>query len=125
MKTYIGVMLGLCLASPAFAEISVVNDDTQVEGIYSAKVISKSIVTDIVPRGSTEIVCERIAQTVHTDRYETVIKVIPKNDIRCKPTYTEKYMRVISGYYVVFDYKGQLKSIQLDYDPGEYIKLKE
>lgn len=125
MKTYIMAVLGVCLASPVLAEIAVVQDDATVDGVYTARVVSKSLVTDIIPMTATETVCERVTESVHTDRYENVIKVIPKNSVRCKNLYVEKHMRVVSGYNVVFDYKGQLKSIHMKTDPGDYIKVKE
>lgn len=115
----------LLSATTAYAEVGLVKDGTSNDSDqYMAKVLSKTMIVDSVPRLTTKRVCEKVVERIHIDRYENVIKVIPNNMVQCRNIHEEQILNVITGYQVTYEYKGRIVSENLNYDPGEFVKVK-
>lgn len=113
------------LALNANAEVVLVSDSTKNSTEeYMAKVVSKSMIVEHVPRLVSRNVCEKVIERIHIDRYENIVRVTPNNMVRCKVMHDEEILSVVSGYQVTYEYKGKLVTANLNYDPGEFVKVK-
>jgi uncharacterized protein YcfJ len=124
MKTTICYAL-LFVATSACAEVTLVKDGSSNDSEeYMAKVLSKTMIIDHMPRLTTRRVCEKVTERIHIDRHENIIKVIPNNMVQCRFIHEEQIMNVVTGYQVTYEYKGKIFSENLNYDPGDFIKVK-
>jgi uncharacterized protein YcfJ len=113
------------VASTAVAEVTLVADPTNTQDEYAAKVLSKTLILDHVPRLASRKVCDKVVERIHIDKHENIIRVTPNNMIRCRVQTDEEIIQVVRGYQVTYEYKGKIVSTNLNYDPGEFIKLKD
>ncbi len=115
----------LISATSAYAEIALVKDGTSNDSEqYMAKVLSKTLIIDHVPRLVTNRVCQKVVERIHIDKHENIIKVIPNNQVSCRNIHEEQILNVVTGYQVTYEYKGKIVSEKLNYDPGEFVKVK-
>lgn len=124
MKTILCYAL-LFVAVAAKAEVVIVQDSTKESGDeYMAKIVAKSMIIDHMPRLVSRNVCEKVIERVHIDKYENVVRVTPNNMVKCKVMHDEEILKVVRGYQVTYEYKGKLVTTNMNYDPGEFVKVK-
>ena len=124
MKTTICYAL-FFVAVAAKAEVVIVQDSTKESSDeYMAKVIAKSMIVDHMPRLVSRNVCEKVIERVHIDKHENVIRITPNNMVKCRVMHNEEILQVVRGYQVTYEYKGKLVTMNMNYDPGEYVKVK-
>ena len=100
-------------------------DSTKESGDeYMAKVVAKSMIVDHMPRLVSRNVCEKVIERVHIDKYENVVRVTPNNMVKCRIMHDEEILQVVRGYQVTYEYKGKLVTMNMNYDPGEFVKVK-
>ena len=113
------------VAVAAKAEVVIVHDSTKESGDeYMAKVVAKSMIIDHMPRLVSRNICEKVIERVHIDKYENVVRVTPNNMVKCKVMHDEEILKVVRGYQVTYEYKGKLVTTNMNYDPGEFVKVK-
>lgn len=124
MKTTLCYAL-LFVAVAAKAEVVIVQDSTKESGNeYMAKVVAKSMIVDHMPRLVSRNVCEKVIERVHIDKYENVVRVTPNNMVKCRIMHDEEILQVVRGYQVTYEYKSKLVTTNMNYDPGEFVKVK-
>lgn len=124
MKTTLCYAL-IFVAVAAKAEVVIVQDSTKESSDeYMAKVIAKSMIVDHMPRLVSRNVCEKVIERVHIDKHENVIRITPNNMVKCRVMHNEEILQVVRGYQVTYEYKGKLVTMNMNYDPGEYVKVK-
>jgi len=115
----------LISTTSAYAEVTLVKDNTSnTHDQYMAKILSKTLIIDHVPRLITNRVCQKVVERTHIDKHENIIKVIPNNQLTCRNIHEEQILNVVTGYQVTYEYKGKIVSEKLNYDPGEFVKVK-
>lgn len=125
MKTLMMCAMLVATAS-AYAEVNLVTDKTSNESSeYMAKVLSKTMLIDHVPRLVTRNVCEKVVERIHIDKHENIVRVIPNNMVKCRMMHEQEILNVVSGYNVTYEYKGKIVSVNLNYDPGDFIRVKD
>jgi hypothetical protein len=113
------------LAFASNAEVIVVKDFAKdSDNEYTAKVLSTKMIIEHVPRLVSKKICEKVLERVHIDKYENVVKIIPNNMVSCKIIHDEEILNVVSGYQVTYEHKGKLVTKNMNYDPGEFVKVK-
>jgi uncharacterized protein YcfJ len=116
------LFLGLLCANFAHAEITVVDEFSQSEGIHTAKVISKEPIYRTMTQTISKPVCRNVVSTIHYGPRDT-IEVTYRDHKRCSNEFSVEQIRVLSGYSVYYEYNGKYFSAVLDHDPGEYVSV--
>ena len=109
------------------ARVVLVEDSSQNEKVYMARVLSKQPIIEKVPYMITKQYCEKYYGTTHyfgSDRTTPIVATVPaKPHPICKDVITQEFHNVIKGYQITYDYKGTIKYGKINYEPSEFVQV--
>ena len=121
------IIATLVLCQTAHAGVVLVEDSSNRADIYMVKVISKTPIIEKVPYMITRKYCENHYRTIHysgTDRNTPVIATTPSLSYPvCNDVIRQDTQSIIKGYRITYDFKGTLKTADLNYEPSEYVQV--